>query len=812
MHRVDDILNSIKKPIAFASKDDFSHIGAIKGLEGLMKRLCMELKSINPPTEVVSGFDRLNGLFTGFDSLTTDEKKEVITKAARLVNEISCGRESSFDSSPQVKIIVEDARGRLAGLSRSLEFVKGIGPRLAERLKKKGLASVEDLLYYLPIRYEDRTRIKRIRELAPGMTETVIAEVLAAGEVRYGRRRVYEIAVGDGSGVLKLKWFNFRPTYMQRYRQGQWYAVFGAVSEFGRQIEMIHPDMVLYEQEEEKEGPCAESGIVPVYSQIENLHQKTIRKIVRSAVDAYAGLVVGGVPDGVLRRHGLMPIADAIREVHSPGGAEGMAELARTSLAFDELFMLEVGLALKRGQVKKEPGISLVPEGPGRGGLEERLRDMLPFNLTGAQERTLSEIEHDMRAPHPMNRLVQGDVGSGKTVVSLIAAVRAIGAGHQSAIMAPTEILAEQHHLTTHRYAEALGIKVELLTGSLPRPKRTETLAAIKTGEVDLVIGTHALIQKDVEFKSLGLVVIDEQHRFGVMQRAALKKKGASGVAPDVLIMTATPIPRTMSMTVFGDLDVSTIDELPPGRYPVETKILREKDRARAYGIIREEVKKGAQAYIVYPLVEESEELSLRDATNMKEHLDTVVFKDFRVGLLHGRMKAAEKEEVMGAFKDKALDILVATTVIEVGVDVPNASVMLVEHAERFGLAQLHQLRGRVGRGERKSVCLLLAQWTNSEDTLRRLKVMEATQDGFRIAEEDLMLRGPGDFIGTRQAGLPDFRFTGALGNLGLLKKAREEAFGFVAEDPALRGPAAAVTKEVLKARWEGRLELAEIG
>jgi ATP-dependent DNA helicase RecG len=428
-----------------------------------------------------------------------------------------------------------------------------------------------------------------------------------------------------------------------------------------------------------------------------------------------------------------------------------------------------------------------------------------------------------------MNRLLQGDVGSGKTIVSLIAALNAIESGFQAAIMAPTEILAEQHYLTTHGYAEALGIKSVLLTSSTPRAARVKTLKAIEKGEVDFVIGTHALIQKDVNFKALGLAVVDEQHRFGVVQRAALKKKGGVSTgrqtksrgeeeaalpqaSPDILVMTATPIPRTLSMTVFGDLDVSILDEIPPGRKPVRTTVLREKDREKAYSIVRDELERGGQAYIVYPLVEESEELSLRDATNMKEHLQKDIFNDFTVALLHGRMKGKEKEQIMKAYKSKEIDILVATTVIEVGVDVPDASVMLIEHAERFGLAQLHQLRGRIGRGQRGGQCLLLAAYTGSEDTWKRLRVMQETIDGFRIAEEDLKIRGPGDFIGTRQSGLPDFRTQDALTDLTLLKKAREEAFGFLDKDPGLTSPEAARIKGVLKDRWKGRFELAEVG
>ncbi|HLE09401.1 MAG TPA: ATP-dependent DNA helicase RecG, partial [Thermodesulfobacteriota bacterium] len=509
--------------------------------------------------------------------------------------------------------------------------------------------------------------------------------------------------------------------------------------------------------------------------------------------------ITASSPQPSLRKQG--PLPEGEKRVLDP------PQLARKTLIFDELFSLELGLALKRKAVKKEGGLVM----RGDGTIEERLKSLLPFTLTNAQKHVIGEIKKDMASPHPMNRLIQGDVGSGKTIVSYIAVITAIESGYQAAIMAPTEILAEQHYLTTHRYSEALGVKSVLLTGSTAFSAREKVIDGIKRGEVNLTIGTHALIQKDVEFKNLGLAVIDEQHRFGVVQRAELKRKGGAVLSPDILVMTATPIPRTLSMTVFGDLDVSIIDELPQGRKPVATRVLREKDRSEAYGIIAEELKKGGQAYIVYPLIEESEELSLRDATRMKEHLEKDIFREFQVGLLHGRMRAAEKESAMRDFKDKKTDILVSTTVIEVGVDVPNATVILIEHAERFGLSQLHQLRGRVGRGEKTSLCLLLAQYTKSEDTWRRLKVLENTMDGFKIAEEDLKIRGPGDFIGTRQSGMPEFR-TEAFSDLSLLKKAREEAERFLESDPELLSGEGLTIKAVLKERWAGRLSLAEVG
>jgi ATP-dependent DNA helicase RecG len=707
-----------------------------------------------------------------------------------------------------------EVKKRLNTLKTPLERVKGIGPGLAGRLKKKGLSTVEDVLYFLPFRYEDRRRIKKIGELTPGNPEVVTGEVMAMGETRYGRRKVFEMVVSDGSGLLKLKWFNYRLAYMKkRFKTGQRLSLYGNVSYFAHQKEMLHPEVETIEETEETNDSMHFKGIVPIYSQVENLHQKTIRKHVRRIVEKYSPSAVGSAPRDVVKRAGLMPLEDAFITAHAPVDQEGgiQVKLARKSITFDELFSLELGLALKRKETRRESGIAL----KGKGSLEKRLMELLPFSLTVAQKRVIEEIRGDMASPHPMNRLLQGDVGSGKTIVGLVAALNAIESGFQAAIMAPTEILAEQHYLTTHEYAEALGIKGVLLTSSTPRAARVKTLKAIENGEVDFVIGTHALIQKDVNFKALGLAVVDEQHRFGVVQRAALKKKGGVSTggrtkskgepvadhlqaSPDIFVMTATPIPRTLSMTVFGDLDVSILDEIPP--------------REKAYGIIRDELERGGQAYIVYPLVEESEELSLRDATNMKEHLQKDIFNDFSVALLHGRMKGKEKELIMKAYKSKEIDILVATTVIEVGVDVPDASVMLIEHAERFGLAQLHQLRGRIGRGQRGGQCLLLAAYTGSEDTWRRLRVMQETIDGFRIAEEDLKIRGPGDFIGTRQSGLPDFRTQDALTDLSLLKRAREEAFGFLERDPGLTSPEAARIKGVLKDRWKGRFELAEVG
>jgi ATP-dependent DNA helicase RecG len=458
----------------------------------------------------------------------------------------------------------------------------------------------------------------------------------------------------------------------------------------------------------------------------------------------------------------------------------------------------------KQGEVL-EQGISFLTEG-------EKVRQfyaLLPFALTAAQQRVITEIERDMTSPRSMNRLLQGDVGSGKTAVSMAALITACENGHQAAIMAPTEILAEQHYRNLRVWAEKLGIKIALLTGGLKTAERRELQDRIRNGEIDLVVGTHALIQEGVLFRNLGLIVIDEQHRFGVVQRATLRKKGQ---IPDVLVMTATPIPRTLAMTVYGDLDISVIDEMPPGKIPVRTKVFSESQRTRVYEIIRREAKKGNQIFIVYPLVEASENLGLKDATRMAEHLREEIFPDCRVGLVHGRMKGKEKERVMNDFSNKLINILVSTTVIEVGIDIPEASLMVIEHAERFGLSQLHQLRGRVGRGGTPSFCILLTQKRGTEDARKRLRIMEQTNDGFRIAEEDLVIRGPGEFMGTRQSGLPDFRIASVVRDGRILGEARADAFALVEDDPRLEKADHPALREVLLRRWRGRLEMAKTG
>jgi ATP-dependent DNA helicase RecG len=691
--------------------------------------------------------------------------------------------------------------------------VKGVGPRLAKLFEKKGILTVEDALYFLPRCYEDRSHLNKISELKVGRKETGFGEILLSGVAFFQnkRKRVFEVVVGDGSGTITLKWFHGNERYLRdRFKKGHKLIFSGEVRWFNNQKEIHHPDVEIVDGDIEKDY-LNFKRIVPIYSETEGLYQKTLRRLVKAILDGYADELSSPIPPEIVERQDLIDFSEAFRRVHFPPEGESIEILnlqrsdGHRRIIFDEFFFLELGMALKKRGVALETGISFKT----KGGLSQKLLHQLSFQLTRAQERVLAEIKEDLEKPHPMNRLIQGDVGSGKTILALLTCLDVVECGYQAAIMAPTEVLAEQHFLNLHRWVEPLGVKVALLTHTVKGSEREDLYQRIRNGDVQLVIGTHAVIQESVEFNRLGLAIIDEQHKFGVVQRGLLKKKG---VNPDVLVMTATPIPRTLAMTIYGDLDVSLIDEMPPGRMPVETRVFSESARTKVYRIIEEEVRKGRQAFIVYPLVEESEKLDLKDATRMAEHLQKEVFPEFRIGLLHGRMKSDEKEAVMMEFKEGKIQILVATTVIEVGIDIPNASVMVVEHAERFGLSQLHQLRGRIGRGRYPSRCILLAQYRSSEEAKVRLRAMEKTTDGFKIAEEDLALRGPGEFFGIRQSGLPDFRVAHIIRDTPILIEARKEAFRVIQEDPELLNPSHAGLKDILIKRWKGRMELATIG
>jgi len=689
------------------------------------------------------------------------------------------------------------------GPQTALGDLPGVGPQRAKLLAKLDLITIEDaLVRHLPIRHEDRSQIIPLGRITVGEARTCAGTIAGMSPPPRGRGRMpLVVTIRDASGFLNCAWFN-QPYLARVLKRGQRLIVHGKVQPYGRgPLQMLVKDYEIVEEGEDE--PLHAGRLVPVYPLTEGLTQRPLRRLMKRLTDGWAGRIEDPLPEPVRAARGLVPLSQAIGAAHFPE-SEAEQAAARRRLIFDDFFLLEVGLAIRRQREGRRRGLAMNPPG----GLARGLRASLPYTLTAAQERVWAEIRADMAEPYPMSRLLQGDVGSGKTVVAALAILTAIEAGYQAALMAPTEILAEQHLMTLGRLLEPLGARAVLLTSAVKGKARQEAAAAVASGEAGCVIGTHALVQGAIAFKRLGLAVIDEQHRFGVAHRATLRGKGES---PDVLVMTATPIPRTLALTVYGDLDVSVLDELPPGRRPIVTVARGGSKRREIYDFLRAQIAEGRQVYVVCPLVEESEASDLRAATEMAERLQREVFADRRVGLLHGRLGFQDKERVMREFKDGSVDLLVSTTVIEVGIDVPNASVMLIEHAERFGLSQLHQLRGRVGRGPWKSYCILLAS-SSSEDARRRIEAMTATNDGFRIAEVDLELRGPGDFFGTRQSGLPEFRVADLLRDGAMLEEARREAFALVQADPKLLAPEHRGLRASLLTRWRGKLDLAGIG
>ncbi|HOK06275.1 MAG TPA: ATP-dependent DNA helicase RecG [Syntrophales bacterium] len=812
MQKIDDIINKLEKPLLFSSKENFRFLKAVSHLEPALGALVNGLGEAlgekgAPALEAAEILADLRKTVSSLDGLGLEEKKVRIQKALSLLSSLRGalrGANISADGSAA-------ARARLERLKVPAQFVKGIGPRIAGILARQGIHTVEDLLYFLPRTYEDRRKISPIARTEGGRRETVMGEVVRSGLQRYGIRRCFEAVVRDASGYLKAVWFQGNPLYLAKsLKEGSRVILTGEVRYHLGRPGMVHPDFETVDEREE-DASLHFQRIVPIYTEAGGLHQKNLRRIMHRAVEDYAPLIPDALPPSLTKKRGLAPLVESVRSCHFPGPEEDpMTLMARKSkwhrrLCYEEFFYFSLGLALKRSRNRLEEGIVFPTDGP----LRRAFLDILPFTLTAAQRRVIGEIDRDMASPFPMNRLLQGDVGSGKTVVAMAAAVAACDGGYQAAFMAPTEILAQQHYRNLLAWSEALSIPIALLTGSVKGRQRKAVLTGIEGGEILITVGTHALIQEDVRFRRLGLAVIDEQHRFGVLQRASLRAKGYS---PDILVMTATPIPRTMALTVYGDLDLSVIDEMPPGKKPVKTMVFFEAQRGKVYDIIASELAKGHQAFIVYPLVEESEILDLKDATRMAEHLARDVFPRARVGLVHGRMKSRQKEEAMAAFREGNLDILVATTVIEVGIDIPRASLMVIEHAERFGLSQLHQLRGRVGRGEISSTCVLLAHGKATPEARRRLRVMAETNDGFRIAEEDLAIRGPGEFMGTKQWGMPDFRVADLIRDAAVFHAAREDAFALAREDPGLDKAQHRALREILLHRWSGRLALAKVG
>lgn len=686
-------------------------------------------------------------------------------------------------------------------LDTSLQYLKGVGPKLGQTLRRRGIATVQDLLEFYPRAYEDRRAVRSISSLEADQVVSMTAQILSVRSMPLGRtrRKIYEVVLGDNTGRIACKYFRVPyKGYFERFQPQQRVRVTGKVTEYRGRIEFHHPDIV----EQSEEDTDLADQLLPIYVEVEGLSVKKLRHMVDQSI---AGIIdekryEDPLPEWLRKKYDLLAWGKAIQQVHQPTIEQAEDVLSMNSpahrrLIFDEFFKLELVLAARKNHTKEETAYQMQDKLT----LVKQAIATLPFQLTEAQKRCLWEVIKDLQRSFPMHRLVQGDVGSGKTMVALLSAVFAMENGFQAAIMVPTEILAEQHARNASGLLAALGLKVGLLTGSMKAKERSELVEQIRRGEIHLVVGTHALIQDDVDFDRLGLVIIDEQHRFGVHQRAKLKQKG---ISPHFLVMTATPIPRTLAMTVYGDLDVSLINEMPKGRTPIVTRVIFDNKRPQLLGFVKEQLSKGRQAYFVYPLVEESEKIELKDAISEYERLKSEL-PQYRIGLLHGRMKSVEKEAVMREFRSGQFDVLVSTTVIEVGVDVSNANLMVIEHAERFGLSQLHQLRGRVGRGEHKSYCVLVLGYAVSEESKQRAKVMERTSDGFEIAEADLEIRGPGEFLGTRQSGLPGFKLANLVRDLPILKQARDAAFELMEKDPGLKRPEHQCLADVLKQEQE---------
>ena len=713
-------------------------------------------------------------------------------------------------------------RESLKLLQSPIRFVKGVGPKRAAQLESIGLKTVEDLLYHLPFRYEDRRQIKKIRDAVPGCHESFVGTLIDL-QKKYVPRRRSQLLSGhlrDDTAIISLIWYR-APTYLiEGLSKGQRLLVHGKV-EAGRGVlhQIAHPEFEVLEPDGDQEL----QKILPVYLRPGGLSLSLMRKWIGHALAEYGSLIPSYLPPPTMKRQGLISLTQALAQLHQPDAQTDPSALndgssaAHRSILFDELFYLQLGLGLRKKSRSTSEGAILTRQSKD---LAAAMEGLLPFTLTRAQIRVLGEIYKDMESSRAMQRLMQGDVGSGKTMVAWFASLRAIDNGYQAVWMAPTELLAEQHYRSVNRFSNALGINAALLTASQPTKERKSILDRIGRGEIQLIVGTHALIQEGVQIPQMGLGVVDEQHRFGVLQRLSLQRLTSPGFAsapaarqPHMLLMSATPIPRSLAMVLYGDMEVSFLDEMPPGRVPVKTKVYREHERKAVYQLVVNELRKGHQAFVVYPLVEASEQLQqVRDATQMAEKMRQSVFKDFGVALVHGRMAAAERDEVMRRFRDGNMGVLVATTVIEVGIDIPNATVMVIEHAERFGLSQLHQLRGRVGRGNAPGYCLLVNRAPRNAVAEQRLRVMEQEHDGFKIAEADLSLRGPGEFLGTRQSGLGDFRLVNLARDAQLLIEARKEAHAWLADDPELRSGEAAVMREILLHRWGQRLELGAVG
>ena len=818
-------LDHLERPLRYATRQNFAHLAKLRDLETYVQHHVQALQASPLPPGLLPLLQQLLQAVQDVDALPLPQKQERVRQAEQLLAQMRASTSHDTEPSPATAAsqapvqatthpVVQESKDTSDPCAQSVQFLRGVGPRRAALLAKMSLHTVHDLLWCLPMRYEDRRQLTPLGLLRWGKRETFCGRVTTLQTQPSKRGKPFvALLLQDDSGALICKWFQTRSTYLQeRFPVGTRVVGSGMVTLNGYTgaREVVHPDLEVLDADDTEQVHFGR--VVPIYPLTAGLHQKAMRSLMKQVVDTYVPQVQETLPEELRRAHHLPGLAEALRQMHFP---DDSADLLRFNsqqtpfherLVFEEFFLLELGLALRHRAVQREP--RAVPYTQPNY-LGEALLQHLPFSLTAAQHRVLFEILDDMQHPFPMNRLIQGDVGSGKTVVALLTMLMAVSNGFQAAIMAPTEILAEQHLATLRDMLRPLDLEVALLTSTVKGKSRQQLLERIAQGEVPVLVGTHALLYDEVQFHRLGMIVVDEQHRFGVLQRASLRRKG---LTPDVLVMTATPIPRTLAMTLYGDLDISVIDEMPPDRRPVRTTVMGEARREQAYTIVRREVKQQHQAYIVYPLIEESESLDLGAAVAMAQHLQHDVFPEFRVGLLHGRLPSEEKDAMMQAFVQGEIDVLVSTTVIEVGVDVANATVMLVENAEHFGLAQLHQLRGRVGRGKAQAYCVLLTGPALSKEGRQRLRVMQDSTDGFFVAEQDLQIRGPGELLGTKQSGLPELRVGNILHHTTCLEQARRAAFELLKDDPALTQPEHQALAAAAQVRWGGRLELAAIG
>lgn len=784
--------------------DDRLFIG---GLEKFINNWTAKQKQSGDP-ERNHLVDAVAQALAGYGAATPEIRKEMIDRALQVLRgetlipapappeQLPEETADEFaDEEAPAKTLAQPPTMRGLGLEADVQRLLNVGPAHAKKLRRLAITTIKDLLYHFPRRYDDYSKLKTISQLMYGEEVTLLLTVCEAKtrEAR-GGLKITNVLLADLTGTIQVTYFN-QPWLQQQFKSGRRIVVSGRVAQDLGRLTLKQTDWEPMSQE-----LIHTARIVPVYPLTEGVTNRWLRRLINSVVEHWADQVPEPLPEAIRRRGNLLDLAVALREAHFPSSFEKM-EQARRRLALDEFLLIQLGVLRQRKQWREQPGRALAVDPAAL----ERFLESLPFKLTGAQLRAINEILGDIQKTQPMSRLLQGDVGSGKTIVAAAAMLVAVINGAQAALLAPTEILAEQHFKTlTKVFAEQPNApRLRLLTGSLKNREKEEVRAQIASGEIEIAVGTHALIQEGIEFKNLGLAIIDEQHRFGVEQRATIRSKGYH---PHILVMSATPIPRTLALTVYGDLDLSILDEMPPGRQEIKTKWLEPRERERGYAFIRSQVAQGRQAFVICPLIEESEKIDTAAAVEEYERLRKSVYPDLRVGLIHGKLKPAEKDETMARFRDHAIDILVATSVVEVGIDVPNATVMLIEGADRFGLAQLHQFRGRVGRGEHQAYCLLLAEKSDSPSD-ERLKVIEATQDGFRLAEEDLKLRGPGEFFGTRQSGLPDLKIA-KLSDVKILEEARHVAQTIFDRDPELKHAEHQVLAQRVAEFWKGKGDL----